>query len=373
MKIRVFSLFIALFGLLALMVPAVSAQEGQLLTHIRVAHFSPDTPAVTVFLNGEPSGIQTLSYGDVSGWVELPAGTYSIAVAPAGGTIEDAAIGPANFSLAPGAWITVAATGSLGAGTLGASVISEDYTPLAAGEARVTVVHAIADAPAVDVILPDGTPIVQNLRFGSGTSLTVPAGSYDLAVVAAGTTGPAVLDLRGVRLDSQTFYLVSAVNSLAAPNVNLQAIPQSVVAPLFGKVLVTRTIPQVAAADGRFTTLLTALSLTGLDEVVAGEGPFTVFAPTDAAFAALPDGVLASLIANPDALSNILQYHVVLGRAVAADIVQLTSINSLVGSISVRVEDDRVFLQGGAEIIITDIQAANGVIHVIDAVLVPGS
>src|SRR5690606_30818116 len=100
-------------------------------------------------------------------WVELPAGTYSIAVAPYGTSIEAAAIGPANFSLSSGAWITVAATGSLSAGTLGADVISEDYSPIPAGEARVTVFHGIEDAPAVDVILPDGTKLISNLAFGS--------------------------------------------------------------------------------------------------------------------------------------------------------------------------------------------------------------
>lgn len=371
MKARLVGLVVMLVGLLALMVPAVSAQEGQLLTQIRVAHFSPDTPAVRVFLNGEPSGIQILSYGDVSGWVQLPAGTYSVAVAPVGGTIEDAAIGPANFRLAPGGWVTVAATGSLGAGTLGASVISEDYSPIDAGEARVTVIHAIEDAPAVDVILPDGTPIVRNLSFGNGTTLTVPSGSYDLDVVAAGTTGPAVLSLRGVRLSSQTFYTVSAVNRLAAPNVNLQAIPQSVVAPLFGTVFVSRNIAEVAAADGRFTTLLTALEITGLDAALTSEGPFTVFAPTDAAFRALPAGVLDSLIADPDALAGVLQYHVVLGRAVSGDIVGLNRVNTLNGIIRVSVEDGRVFLNENIEVIITDIPASNGVIHVINGVLVP--
>lgn len=367
MKARMFALFAML---MLLMVPGVSAQEGQQFTRIRVAHFSPDTPRVEVFLNGQPSGIQILSYGEVSGWVELPAGTYSIAVAPEGGTVADAAIGPANFRLGAGAWITVAATGSLSGGTLRANVISEDYSAIAAGNARVTVFHGIPDAPAVDVILPDGTAIVSNLRYGRAATLTVPAGVYDLAVVAAGTTSPAVLDLRGVGLNSETFYLVSAVNRLAAPQVNLKVVPQSVVAPLFGKVFISRNIAQVAAADGRFNTLLTALSITGLDAVLTGPGPFTVFAPTDAAFRALPAGVLESLIANPDALAGILQYHVVLGRAVASDVVKLGSINTLNGPVSIRVTDEGVFLNDNIKILITDIPASNGVIHVIDGVLV---
>jgi len=80
--------------------------------------------------------------------------------------------------------------------------------------------------------------------------------------------------------------------------------------------------------------------------------------------------VLESLIANPDALAGILQYHVVLGRAVASDVVQLGSINTLNGSVSIRVTDEGVFLNDNIKILITDIPASNGVIHVIDGVLV---
>ena len=371
MKNRLVMIVVALVSVLAFAVPA-TAQEGQLFTHVRVAHFSPDTPPVVVFLNGELSNVQVLSYGEVSGWVELPAGTYSVAVAPAGGNLEDAAIGPANFRLAPGAWVTVAAVGSLGEGTLRAATVAEDYSPIDAGEARVTVFHGIADAPAVDVILADGTPLVSNLSFGNGSSLTVPAGVYDLQVVAAGTTGPAVLNLPGVALDAETFYLVSAVNTLANPGVNVQAVAESVVAPLFGKIFSSRTIVDIAVADGRFSTLVTALQLTGLDSVLATSGPFTVFAPTNAAFAALPAGVLDSLIADTDALAQVLRYHVVVGTAPAAAITEVGSLNTLNGSLSVTVTDEgRVFLNGNVEIIITDIVAQNGLIHVIDAVLVP--
>lgn len=374
MKVKMLALMLALFGAFALMAPATpsAAQEGELLTHIRVAHFSPDTPAVEVYLDGEFSGIQTLSFGDVSGWVELPAGTYSIAVAPAGTSIDDAAIGPANFTLGPGAWITVAATGSLSAGTLGADVISEDIVPIAPDESFVTVFHGIEDAPAVDVILPDGTALISDLTFGNAETITVAPGTYDLSVVAAGTTEPAVIDLSGTTLEGETFYLVAATNTLAEPIPNLTALAESRIAPLFGKRLVTQDIVDIATGDSRFETLVTALQAADLVETLQGDGPFTVFAPTDEAFAALPEGTLDSLLNDIPALTDILLYHVVSGKALAADVVDQDSINALGGGINVTVtEDGDVFLNDDIQIIITDIQATNGVIHVIDGVLIP--
>jgi len=132
-----------------------------------------------------------------------------------------------------------------------------------------------------------------------------------------------------------------------------------------------QTIPVIAANAGQFSTLLTALEITNLDGALSGPGPFTVFAPTDAAFAALPDGVLDSLIANPRALANVLAYHVTLGRLFASDVLSAGSLNMLNGDMTdVTFDGINAFIES-SKIVVTDIPAANGVIHVIDAVLVP--
>ncbi|MEO8355455.1 MAG: fasciclin domain-containing protein [Chloroflexota bacterium] len=134
------------------------------------------------------------------------------------------------------------------------------------------------------------------------------------------------------------------------------------------------TIVDIAMADGRFTTLVAALQAAELVETVSGEGPFTVFAPTDDAFAALPAGTVESLILpeNKQQLTDILLYHVVSGKVMAADVVTLTSATTVLGKdITIKVEDGKVFLNDTVEVIITDIEASNGVIHVIDAVLLP--
>jgi transforming growth factor-beta-induced protein len=140
-----------------------------------------------------------------------------------------------------------------------------------------------------------------------------------------------------------------------------------------------KTIVDIAVADGRFTTLVAAVQAAGLVDTLNSAGPFTVFAPTDAAFAALPAGTLDSLLLpeNKQQLTDILLYHVVPGKVMAADVVGLdgqSAETALAGkSINIKVDGDKVILNDNVNVIITDIEASNGVIHVVDAVLLPPS
>jgi transforming growth factor-beta-induced protein len=134
------------------------------------------------------------------------------------------------------------------------------------------------------------------------------------------------------------------------------------------------TIVDIAIADERFSTLVTAVVTAELVETLSSEGPFTVFAPTNDAFAALPEGTVESLLQpeNREALTNILLYHVVSGKVMAADVAGLESATTVLGQdITISVRDGKVFLNDTVEVIITDIEASNGVIHVINAVLRP--
>ena len=133
-------------------------------------------------------------------------------------------------------------------------------------------------------------------------------------------------------------------------------------------------IVDTAVADGRFTTLAAALGAADLIDTLKGEGPFTVFAPTDDAFAKLPEGTVESLLLpeNLEQLKSILLYHVVSGKVMASDVVTLTSADTVLGEpVTIKVEDGKVYLNDTVEVIITDIEASNGIIHVIDAVLLP--
>ena len=133
------------------------------------------------------------------------------------------------------------------------------------------------------------------------------------------------------------------------------------------------TIVEVAAGAGTFNTLVAAVEAAGLAGTLSGPGPFTVFAPTDDAFAKLPAGTVESLLQNQSALASILTYHVIAGRVSAEDVVQLTSATTVNGqSVSIQVVNGVVYING-ARVVTTDIQASNGVIHVIDSVLLPAS
>lgn len=132
-------------------------------------------------------------------------------------------------------------------------------------------------------------------------------------------------------------------------------------------------IVDVAVAAGQFNTLAAALDAAGLVETLKGDGPFTVFAPTDAAFAKLPDGTVESLLKpeNREQLVAVLTYHVVPGKVMAADVVKLREATTVNGSnVSIKVADGNVSIDN-ATVVTTDIAASNGVIHVIDTVILP--
>jgi len=130
-------------------------------------------------------------------------------------------------------------------------------------------------------------------------------------------------------------------------------------------------IVQTAVAAGQFTTLASLLQKAGLVDTLATGGPFTVFAPTDAAFAKIPKATLDALAADPAKLKAVLLYHVVPGRVTAADVVKLTSAKTAEGrSLGIKVVNGSVFVDG-AQVTTPDVEATNGVIHVIDSVLIP--
>ncbi len=132
-----------------------------------------------------------------------------------------------------------------------------------------------------------------------------------------------------------------------------------------------KDIVDTAVAAGSFKTLATALEAAGLIETLKGKGPFTVFAPTDDAFAKLPAGTVESLLKDKEKLTKILLYHVVSGNVTAKDVVKLKSAKTAEGSsVKINVKEGKVMVDN-ANVIKTDIAASNGVIHVIDTVIIP--
>jgi uncharacterized surface protein with fasciclin (FAS1) repeats len=131
-----------------------------------------------------------------------------------------------------------------------------------------------------------------------------------------------------------------------------------------------KDIVDVAVSAGSFNTLATALQAAGLVDTLKGSGPFTVFAPTDEAFAALPAGTLEALLADKEKLTAVLTYHVVSGKVTSSDVVKLDSATTVQGQ-SVKIAANDGVRINNANVVKADIMASNGVIHVIDTVLLP--
>ena len=185
-------------------------------------------------------------------------------------------------------------------------------------------------------------------------SLLLPA----LAIAIAACSGAASPSPSTTAAPVPSAAPTSAASPSAAPSASAAAMAKDIV--------------ETASEAGSFATLLTAATAAGLVETLQGEGPYTVFAPTDEAFAALPAGTLDGLLADKEALKKVLLYHVVSGAVTSDQVVGLTSADSVEGSpIAVAVKDGVVYLNDSAKVVTPDVMASNGVIHVIDQVLLP--
>ena len=173
---------------------------------------------------------------------------------------------------------------------------------------------------------------------------------------------PALLARRVSRALAFSFAAVLAVGLVVAPAGSSPASAQQ------------QDIVDTAVAAGQFTTLVKAVQAAGLAETLKGPGPFTVFAPTDAAFAKLPAGALDQLLANPTQLRAVLTYHVVPSRVMANQVTNGLSANSVQGApLTFQVGGGAVRVNNSATVVQADVMASNGVIHAIDTVLMPPS
>ncbi len=209
--------------------------------------------------------------------------------------------------------------------------------------------------------------LLANPDLGNILLYHVVAGALDGEAVAAETH---IETLLGKDVDVQVVGEDLFINHSKVIIANIKA--SNGIIHVIDAVLIPPTLPnivEIAVDDGRFQTLVSALVETGLDAALTNEGPFTVFAPTDDAFAAL--GIPADDLLSDPELANILLYHVVDGRLAAEDVVAVERLTTLLGeNVKVNVTDEGVFIND-SKIIITNIKAENGIIHVIDAVLIP--
>lgn len=277
--------------------------------------------------------------------------------------------------------------------TLVAAVKAADLVSTLQGSGPFTVVaptntafNALPAGVLSKLLLPVNKPeLVKILKYhvvpgnNNSAALTTIAGSNSPANEVATVEGSKLaFTISGSSLKINTNTSVTSAN-ISATNGIIHQIDQVLLPPTFSVSSLkdespANNIVQVAAANSSFSTLVDAVKLAGLVDTLSGTGPFTVFAPTNDAFAKVPADVLAKLLLpeNKDALVKVLTYHVVAGKVDASQVVKLTSAKTVEGSnVKIAVVDGKVKLNDTTTVLTTDIQASNGIVHSIDSVLLP--
>jgi len=210
-------------------------------------------------------------------------------------------------------------------------------------------IKAQAVAVKAAAVVTPTTPVTTTAAVTATKATTVTA-------PAAAAPAPATMPKTGAELSASTQATTTK--------------PVTATTPVTPTVM-AKDIVDTAVADGRFKTLVAAVQAAGLVDTLKGKGPFTVFAPTDDAFAKLPAGTVEALLKDPAKLKDILLYHVVSGNVTAADAAKLTSANTVQGKpITIKAEGGKIMIND-ATVVIPDVKTSNGVIHVIDKVILP--
>lgn len=383
-------------------------QEAQNIAHVRFAHFSPDTPALDVYSNGESTAVRGLDYRSLSAWYAVPAGRYTFAVSPVRGSADQSLAVSRDLNLALGTWHTIVVVGLRDRGTLKLAPVLEDYSPIAEGNARATVFHAISELPAIDMTV-NGNVIISNLAYPGARGnndgafvVELAADTYNAQIIMAGTAfrgaqqaaaaeataeptlGPwVVVDLRNTTLTPDTNYFLALVGTGGRPEAVIapteMSTLDSLIAPLTGEsgaASAAETIAAALAANPELSVALAAVESVGLAQTLAGEGQYTIFAPTNAAFDAIFEELSVSqetLLSDTERLERILRFHIAEGELTQSRLGQLSEIPSLEGgALSLLVSSDgTLILNERATLVTADIRTGNGVLHVIDAVLLP--
>jgi uncharacterized surface protein with fasciclin (FAS1) repeats len=370
--------------------PLQVAQDG-LTARIAVAHLAPFasdpiSTSVSVKLAGSDV-ITDFVFGEITDYIPVAPGSYPVEVIPSG-TSTPAISGTAAVTAFVDFTFAAIGNGSLQQLEL-IRLEDDNVTVPLSGTARLRVTHvapfagstaaSVTDDTSVDLcVLGSTVPVVSDLVYKEFVSLTLPVGNYSVFVAVAGTA--CAQRLFGIApflaSDGDIGYIYAVGDGVNIPPYAL-ANPALTTAPTKYLPLVISqeklpNIVELAAGDDRFDTLVAALQAAELDGALAGPGPFTVFAPTDDAFAKLPADVLNSLLADPKGdLTQILLYHVVSGSVpssalstgLKATTLQGSEVEFTVSGTSVKVNSSNVIL--------ADVIASNGIIHVIDTVLIP--
>jgi transforming growth factor-beta-induced protein len=207
---------------------------------------------------------------------------------------------------------------------------------------------------------------VETLETLSGDALTVTSQDDQILVNAGQVITPNIEATNGVIHAVDTVFMPAGVEEIVLTDAisGLISGPDPVVG-------LEGDIAGIVTEGDRFTSLALALQTTGLADRLREEGPFTLFAPVEEAFQRLPEGSLESLLAEPETLGNLLRYHVVPGRVTSADLAEVDAVDTMLGQPLEVTQEDGVTMVGQAQVLQADIEATNGLVHIVDTVLTP--
>jgi uncharacterized surface protein with fasciclin (FAS1) repeats len=339
--------------------------------HIRVAHFSPDAPAVDVYVNGELQDEWTnLAFPDVSDWFTVPSdSSVVIDVAPTGTSANDAVINGIQLDLVPSAWITAAVIGSAENGTLMLDVFQEDYSELLPGTGGITFYNAIEGSNPVNIIRDEEVYAAQLTYPGSLegafalVSVLEDAGDYVLRAEETQNPDRVLFDLPDVGIPENAYTFIALVGTPDEPQVVVETTSRAVVDMELGRLQEPGTLMDAIESNFNLTMLADTLETAGLAGMLRDEeGPFTLFLPANFVIDGmqLPEG---------DALTELLENHVVEGLYHLSDLIDEGTLTTVGGQeLTVTVEGNMV-LVNGVQIVTPNVAATNGVIHILNAVM----
>jgi uncharacterized surface protein with fasciclin (FAS1) repeats len=381
MRSIIFTIIFLLGAFLSL--PAVAqdnanSPQSDEQAYIRVAHFSPETSALDVYLDNEASNFTNLEYRTVTDWIAVPSGQHMINLAPSGSSVDDATSVPMEVDLVSNSWTTFAVTGSTEDNTFDVEAIEENFEEMLPGTAYTTFVNAIEGDLNVDFIRDD-VDYVPDL-FPPGTEdvnwfgILDDTDSFTYRVIDNQNPETTLAELPETKFNENEGHLIAVVGTADAnDDTDIEIIWDSTnmaeVAMLRGELESPGTVVQALQADEHLAPIADAIEQAGLTEMLSGEGPYTLFVPADFAIDDIPQDILN----DAAMLEDFLESHIVEGDLRSQDVFKAGTLTALNGSqlaIEERGEDGFV---NDAQIIDVNIPATNGTIHIINQPLIAES
>jgi uncharacterized surface protein with fasciclin (FAS1) repeats len=342
----------------------LSAQDTEPTAYLRLIHLAPDAPALDLYIDDETVVVTDLGYTQGSEWLALPVGRYQAVLTPTGSGLERAVIAPTRLSLTVDSWTTAALIGSAENRSLTLDTFPQDMSPISFGGSRLVFYHAVEQGSTVNIIR-DGVTFVPALPYGGDSALLTNAGTYGFQFVRSGDLSFQLAEFPALELQPTTYYLIALAGS-SLENVQPFIFPtdRAEVEIAMGSLEAPGTVVETVASDLRTTEFRRAIEVAALTEQLRGEGPYTIFVPVEIALTEV-------VMTDTTAMASIVEYHIVEGEIYGSQLEGGTTLTTLSGeSLQVRFDEGRLNING-ARLIETDLAATNGVVHLIDTVLLP--